>query len=70
MSTKRVNIRISENMHQWFVKRSEETGVSMSSLMALALEEHMVQREAIVGVNNMNKIIENFNHGKIENKEE
>lgn len=70
MATKRVNIRISENMHQWFMKRSEETGVAMSALMALALEEHMVQREAIVGLDNMNKIIENFNHGKIENKGE
>lgn len=58
MATKRVNIRITENMHQWFSQRSEETGVAMSALMALALEEHMVQREAIMGVNNLNKIIE------------
>lgn len=47
MATKRVNIRITEEMHQWFKKRSEQTGVNMSSLMALALEEHMVQRQTI-----------------------
>lgn len=70
MATKRVNIRISENMHQWFMKRSEDTGVPMSSLMALALEEHMVQREAIVGLDSLNKIIEKSNHVKIENKGE
>lgn len=70
MATKRVNIRISENMHHWFMKRSEDTGVPMSSLMALALEEHMVQREAIVGLDILNKIIEKSNHVKIENKGE
>jgi hypothetical protein len=66
MATKRVNIRISENMHQWFMKRSEETGVAMSALMALALEEHMVQREAINGVNTMNKLIESHTVGNLE----
>ena len=70
MATKRVNIRISENMHQWFMKRSEDTGVPMSSLMSLALEEHMVQREAIVGLDSLNKIIEKSNHVKIGNKGE
>lgn len=58
MATKRVNIRITEDMHKWFMQRSEETGVAMSALMALALEEHIVQREAIMGVNNLNKLIE------------
>lgn len=57
MAVKRVNIRVSENMHQWFVKRSEETGVSMSALMALALEEHMVQRESINSVSVLNDLI-------------
>lgn len=57
MSVKRVNIRISESMHQWFSKRSEETGVSMSALMALALEEHMVQRESINSVSILNDLI-------------
>lgn len=66
MATKRVNIRISESMHQWFVMRSEETGVAMSALMALALEEHMVQREAIASVNTMNNLIENYQQGKNE----
>jgi hypothetical protein len=70
MATKRVNIRVSENMHQWFTKRSEETGVSMSALMALALEEHMVQREAINGVNAMNKLIESHNNGQSSDKGE
>lgn len=58
MATKRVNIRVTEEMHKWFMSRSEQTGVAMSSLMALALEEHMVQRQTI-GI--LNKIPqENF----------
>ena len=64
MATKRVNIRISESMHEWFKMRSEETGVSASSLMALALEEHIVQRQSIVGLDNLNKLIEEQKRGK------
>lgn len=70
MATKRVNIRVSESMHQWFMNRSEETGVAMSALMALALEEHMVQRQSIMGLDTMNKLIENHNNGKMLNKGE
>lgn len=47
MATKRVNIRVAEEIHSWFMVRSEQTGVPMSALMALALEEHMVQRQAL-----------------------
>lgn len=64
MATKRVNIRISEGMHEWFKMRSEETGVPASSLMALALEEHMAQRQSIVGLDNLNKLIKQHNGGK------
>lgn len=42
--TIRVNIRISEKLKRYFEKRSLETGVAQSALMALALEEYMYQR--------------------------
>lgn len=58
MAVKRVNIRISESMHQWFMERSEDTGIPMSSLMAIALEEYVIQREAITGVSNVTKIMQ------------
>lgn len=57
MAKKRVNIFIPEHIHAWFQKRSEEVGVSMSGLMCLALEEHMVQRESISGLNLLNELI-------------
>lgn len=57
MAKKRVNIFIPEHIHAWFQKRSEEVGVSMSGLMCLALEEHMVQRESISGLNLLNELM-------------
>jgi len=44
MDMKRVNIRISPEVHEWFKMRSEKTGVPMSSLMFLALEQYIQQQ--------------------------
>lgn len=38
---KRINIRVSPEVHEWFKLRSERTGVAMSALMFLALEQHI-----------------------------
>jgi hypothetical protein len=44
---KRVNIRVSPEVHDWFRIRSEKTGVPMSSLMFLALETHIQQQQML-----------------------
>jgi len=44
---KRINIKISPEVHEWFKIRSERTGVAMSSLMFLALENHIQQQMMI-----------------------
>lgn len=44
---KRVNIRISPSVYDFFKERSDSTGVSMSALMFLALEEHVNQHTII-----------------------
>ena len=44
---KRVNIRMSPEVHEWFRLRSEKTGVPASSLMFLALEQHIQQQMVI-----------------------
>ena len=44
----RVNIRVSPEVHQFFKERSIKTGVSMSSLMFLALEKS-VQEQLFMG---------------------
>lgn len=41
---KRVNIRVSPEVHEWFRIRSDRTGVPSSSLMFLALEQHIQQQ--------------------------
>lgn len=38
-----VNIRVSPEIHEYYKERSKKTGVSMSSLMYLALEAQMKQ---------------------------
>ena len=43
----RTNIRISKKIRKYFEEKSEETGVPQSSLMALALEEYIDQKEVI-----------------------
>lgn len=58
MAAKRVNIRVHESIDEWFTRRSEETGVSKSSLMALALEDHIIQRQALTDLSSINKLIE------------
>jgi len=44
---KRVNIRITPEVHEWFRLRSDRTGVPASSLMFLALEQHIQQQTMI-----------------------
>ncbi|MFD1673510.1 hypothetical protein [Alicyclobacillus fodiniaquatilis] len=41
---KRVNIRVTPEVYEWFMNKSKRTGVSMSSLMFLALEAHVQQQ--------------------------
>lgn len=46
----RVNIRVSNEVHKFFLNRSEQTGVSMSALMFLALEQYMQQQQTMKNV--------------------
>lgn len=43
----RVNTRISKKMNDWLDKESAETGVPKSTLIYLALESFVQQREAM-----------------------
>ena len=47
LNVMRMNIRISKKIRKYFEEKSEETGVPQSSLMALALEEYVDQKEVI-----------------------
>lgn len=52
---KRVNIRVSSEIYEWFKYRSKKTGVSMSALMFLALESHVQQNTLIPQMSEMLK---------------
>ena len=58
----RTNIRISKKIRKYFEEKSEETGVPQSSLMALALEEYVDQKEVIrfTSSGEVQKIIDNL----------
>lgn len=45
--TARVNIFMSKDLKQWYKDRSSDTGISMSSMMAIALSEYKDQKETI-----------------------
>lgn len=54
----RVNIRVTPEVHQWFLEKSKRTGVSMSSLMYLALEQHIQQQSVFPLVPEMAQFFE------------
>lgn len=43
---KRVNIRVSEEVYQYFRRKSDTTGISASAMMFLALEEYVRRMSA------------------------
>lgn len=47
---RRVNIKVSADVHEYFKSRAERTGVPMSSLMYLALEQAIEERELMRGL--------------------
>ncbi|WP_297439546.1 hypothetical protein [uncultured Clostridium sp.] len=46
-TTTRVTIRVSQKIKKYFEDKSIETGVAQSSLMALAMEEYIDQKNMI-----------------------
>jgi len=44
---KRMNVRVSKKVREYFEKRSKETGAPQSTLMVLALEEYIDQKTMI-----------------------
>lgn len=49
----RKNITISDEVAEYFEKKSKETGVSQSALMALAISEYLDQKKALESVSSM-----------------
>lgn len=48
---KRVNIRVTNKVHEYFMTLSQETGVSMSALMYMALDQYIDNKKLYQSLN-------------------
>jgi hypothetical protein len=62
---KTVNIRISNEVYQYYKERSFKTGVSMSSLMFLSMESHIQMQGVINAVPEMVSNMQKFTPVKV-----
>lgn len=46
----RVNSRLSKELNDWFDKRSKETGIAKSSLIAIACENYRKETETVTAL--------------------
>ena len=55
----RVNIKISDELKQFFEEKSKESGASQSSLMSFALSEYVEQKKAMSMMKEFTDFIKN-----------
>ena len=44
---KRMNIRLSADLHDWLEKRSQESGIAKSSIIAFAVEDYKKTQDTV-----------------------
>lgn len=62
----RINTRISVKSNEWLDKQSLETGIPKSTLILLAIENYIQQKEAMAMMGDMGMLVERLE--RIENK--
>ena len=62
----RINTRISVKANAWLDKQSHETGIPKSTLILLAIEQYIQQREALDMMGDMGMLLERLE--RIESK--
>lgn len=63
-NTRRFNIFLPVELHEYYKSESERLGVSMSSLIVLDLQNHKEQREAMKSMNQLQMILEKLEEFK------
>lgn len=58
----RVNIRLPKRIHDWYRKQAEN-GLTMQGHMWVALEQYMLQREALEHAKDFKALFEQVNEG-------
>lgn len=62
----RINTRISVKSNEWLDKQSHETGIPKSTLILLAIESYIQQKEAMAMMGDMGMLLEKLE--RIESK--
>lgn len=62
----RINTRISKKANEWLDNQSKETGIPKSTLVLLAIENYIQQKEVMEKMSDMTVLMEKLN--AIENK--
>lgn len=57
-NTVRVNITVSNELKNWYVEQSEKAGMSMASLMSMALYQYSEQKEGMKALSNISMLNE------------
>ena len=55
---KRMNIRVSAEIHDWLEKRSLESGIAKSSIVAFALEDYRKTQETVTNMPQLTSAME------------
>lgn len=54
----RVNTRIGKDANRWLDNESERTGVPKSTLIHLAVEQYIQQKEAVASMSSVNELLD------------
>lgn len=57
----RINTRISQNANEWLDNKSKETGIPKSTLVLLAIENYIQQKEVMEKMSDMTVLMEKLN---------
>ena len=55
---KRMNIRLSADLHDWLEKRSQETGIAKSSIIAFAVEDYRKTQDTVSNMPQLTSVME------------
>lgn len=58
MATKKMSIKISEEMHEWIGNEAEKRGLTMNSVIIFALETYQQQSTILPNISMMKEMME------------
>ena len=61
----RINARISVSMNDWLDEESEETGLSKSAIVSLALEQYRLQKQNMDQLSQLNVMLKEMQNTKV-----